>query len=302
MTDPDARSGIAPASLHIEEAIGSARVSADGAGGNAASRAPAWHWPHYLTEAAGLMAFMIGAGAFTTLFEYPGSPVRQAIPSDLARHLGLGATMGLVTAAIIYAPPSQKSGAHINPAVTWAFYRLGKINAPDAVFYTLFQFIGAMLAPVLLLWAIGEPFTHEKVKYATTQPGPHGAGLAFLAEFVISFVLMLALLVAINSERWEKKAGLVAAALIALYIGVESPLSGMSLNPARSFGSALTAGQWNGIWVYVLAPVLAMLLATEAYLHMRRRGLITRAAPGDNRRRLIDDFKDGPHYPVEEPA
>jgi aquaporin Z len=84
------------------------------------------HWPDYLKEAAGLMAFMIGAGAFTTLFEYPGSPVRQAIPSEMMRHAGLGLVMAFVTAAIIYSPWGKKSGAHINPAVTWSFFRLGK--------------------------------------------------------------------------------------------------------------------------------------------------------------------------------
>ncbi len=77
-------------------------------------------------------------------------------------------------------------------------------------------------------------------------------------------MLMLVLLLAINSERWEKAAGAFAAALIALYIAFESPLWGMSLNPARSFGSALTAGQWTGMWAYFLAPVASMLLATEA--------------------------------------
>jgi aquaporin Z len=262
------------------------------------------NWPNYLAEAAGLMAFMIGAGAFTTLFEYPGSPVRQAIDSKLLRHLALGLLMGFVTAGIVYSPWAQKSGGHINPAVTWAFYRQSKIDGWDAVFYTVFQFGGAMLAPALLLWAIGAPFAHPEVKFATTQPGPSGAGVAFLAEFAISFLLMLALLLALNSERWEKKAGLFAALLIALYIGLESPLSGMSLNPARSFGSALTAGQWNGLWLYFVAPMLSMLLAVEVFRWMRRNGWVSRGEEQATAiaRPLVSDFKDGPHYPVKQPA
>lgn len=262
------------------------------------------HWPDYLKETAGLMIFMIGAGAFTTLFEYPGSPVRMAMPSDLARRAALGGVMGLVTAGIIYSPWGQRSGAHINPAVTWSFYRLGKIDRWDAVFYTAFQFLGGLLAPALLLWALGEPFAHEKVKYATTQPGPEGSATAFVAEFVISLILMLVLLLATNSERWEKAAGAFAAALVAIYIATESPLSGMSLNPARSFGSALTAGQWSGIWLYFVAPVAAMLLASEAYLWARRSNLVGRPAEpnGRSRRCLICDFKEGPRYPVEDGA
>lgn len=259
------------------------------------------HWPNYLSEAAGLMAFMIGAGAFTTLFEYPGSPVRQAIASEMARHASLGLVMGFVTAAIIYSPWGQKSGAHINPAVTWSFFRLGKISGIDAVFYTLFQFAGAILAPILLVFTIGAPFSHPEVRFATTQPGPEGIFVAFVAEFVISFVLMLVLLIVINSERLEKAAGAAAAVLIALYIAVESPLSGMSLNPARSFGSAVIAGQWKGIWLYFVAPVLSMLLATEAYRFLQRTGLISdgrfpRVAP---KRCILCDYKAGPNYPIE---
>lgn len=258
------------------------------------------HWPNYLAEAGGLMAFMLGAGALATLLEYPGSAVRQAIPSDLARHALLGVAMAFVTAAIIYSPWGRRSGAHINPAVTLAFWRLGKISGADAAFYVLFQFLGALLAPALLLWAIGEPFAHGKVKFATSQPGPQGALVAFAAEFAISFLLMLAQLTAINSERFEKRAGLIVAGLIAIYIAFESPLSGMSLNPARSFGSAATAGQWAGLWLYFAAPILAMLLATEAYRYMRdARWVVSKDEQRAERRRcLLSDYKPGPSYPV----
>jgi aquaporin Z len=246
------------------------------------------HWRDYLMEAAGLMVFMLGAGAFTTLFLYPGSAVQQALPSDLLRHAGLGACMGLVTFGIVSAI-GMKSGAHINPAVTWSFYRQGKIGGWDATFYTVFQFIGAIIAPVLLLAAIGDPFTHEKVKFATSQPGPQGVAVAFVAEFVISFVLMLAVLIALNSKRLEKLAPAIIAVLIALYITFESPLSGMSLNPARTVGSAVTAGEYKGLWLYFVAPVLAMLLATEVYRLMRSRG----------QRLVTADYEPGPDYPVE---
>jgi aquaporin Z len=245
------------------------------------------HWPEYLMEAAGLMAFMLGAGAFTTLFMYPGSPVQQALPSDLVRHIGLGACMGVVTFAIVSAI-GMKSGAHINPAVTWSFYRQGKIGGWDATFYTLFQFIGAIVAPILLLAVIGEPFAHEKVKFATSQP-KFGNAIAFAAEFVISFILMLVVLIGLNNKRLEKLVPVMIATLIAVYIAFESPLSGMSLNPARSFGSAFTADDYKGLWVYFVAPVLAMLLATEVYRMMRARG----------HRLVTADYQPGPDYPVD---
>lgn len=244
------------------------------------------HWRDYLLEAGGLMVFMIGAGAFGTLFLYPGSPVAQAIPSDLLKRIGLGLCMGVVTFGIV-SGIGAKTGAHINPAVTWAFYRAGKIGRADAVWYTIAQFIGACLAPVLLLAVIGAPFASDEVAYATSLPGPGGALLAFAAEFVISLILMLVLLVAVNSKRLEPRTPAIIGALIAIYIAFESPLSGMSLNPARSFGSALTANRWDGMWVYFTAPVLAMLLAVAIYDRMRtaRLPLVT------------TDFKLSPRYP-----
>ncbi len=245
------------------------------------------HWRDYLMEAAGLMTFMLGAGAFTTLFLYPGSAVQQALPSELLRHIALGACMGVVTFGIVSAI-GMKSGAHINPAVTWSFYRQGKIGGWDATFYTIFQFIGAIIAPILLLALIGEPFTHEKVKFATSQP-KFGNGIAFAAEFIISFILMLAVLIAINTKRFEKLVPALVAILIALYIAFESPLSGMSLNPARTFGSAFIADDYKGLWVYFVAPVLAMLLATEVYRLMRARG----------HRLVTADYEPGPDYPVD---
>ncbi len=249
------------------------------------------HWRDYLLEAGGLIVFMLGAGAFGTLFLYPGSPVSQAIPSDLLKHVGLGACLGVVTFGIVFAI-GEKSGAHINPAVTWAFYVQGKINRADAIWYTIAQFAGAVVAPQLLYAAIGAPFADKKVRYATSQPGPGGDLVAFAAEFVISFILMLAVLIALNSERLKEKAPLIIATLIAVYAAFESPLSGMSLNPARSFGSALTANQWDGIWVYFTAPVLAMLLAVGVYNRMRAARL----------KLVTADFRPSRHYPVAQGA
>ncbi len=242
------------------------------------------HWRAYLLEALGLMTFMIGAGAFGTLFMFPGSPVAQAMPSDLVARAGLGACMGLVTFGIVSAI-GKSTGAHINPAVTWAFFAQGKIGGWDAIFYTLAQFVGAVIAPALLLAAIGDPFAHEKVMYATSQPGQAGVGVAFAAEFAMSFALMLVILVVLDSPRWAPRLPAIIGAMIALYITFESPLSGMSLNPARSFGSALTAGEYNGLWLYFVAPMSATLLAVTLYRLLRAF-----ANPLD---------MPAPHYPTE---
>ncbi len=238
------------------------------------------HWREYLLEAGGLLVFMLGAGGLGTLFLHPGSPVSQAIPLDLLKHVGIGACMGLITFGIVSAI-GEKSGAHINPAVTWAFHRQGKINGGDAIWYTIAQFAGAIVAPILLYAVIGAPFADEKVKYATSQPGPGGDLVAFAAEFVISFILMLVVLIALSSERLEKKVPAIIAVLIAVYIAFESPLSGMSMNPARSFGPALVGGLWAGHWLYWAAPVTAMLAAARLYDLLRHAAPPRVAAGGE---------------------
>ena len=129
------------------------------------------------------------ARLFTTLFDHPESPVHRAIDSHVLRRVALGALMAMVTAAIVYSPWGKRSDAHINPAVTWAFFRLGKIAPRDAVLSTIAQFIGAVLAP----------------------------------------------------------------------------LSGMSMNPARSFCSDFVRQAWPAIWLYFVALVVVILLAAEVY-------------------------------------
>lgn len=228
------------------------------------------HWPEYLIEAAGLGFFMLSACAFGALLEHPSSPLRQAINDPFARRMLMGLAMGLTAITIIYSPWGQRSGAHINPAVTLAFWRLGKIERRDAICYVAFQFIGAVVGTALAALWLGGALKHGAVNYVTTMPGAAGAGVAFVAEVGITFILMTAVLHVSNADRWARYTGLLAGALVAVYISFEAPLSGMSMNPARTFGSAFVAQSWHALWVYFTAPPLGMLLAAEVYL--RREG------------------------------
>ena len=222
------------------------------------------HWPHYLAEAAGLAFFMIVASVVTTLLRSPISPVAGAIKDPFWQLVALGLPMGLVITAIVYSPWGQKSGAHINPAVTLAFWRLRKIKTPDALFYVLFQFLGGALAVQIMGLVLGESY-QQPINYVVTKPGPDGPLVAFLAEFAISGALMLVFLLLTNSKKGKNFAGIVAGVLIALYLMFEEPYSGMSLNPARSFASAFAARDWADLWIYFSAPPLAMLLACEVF-------------------------------------
>jgi aquaporin Z len=237
-----------------------------GAGG--AVRALREHWPEYVIEAWALGTFMISAGAFSTLLFAPGSPVRQAIPSAFARMALMGLAMGATAMAIVTSAWGRRSGAHMNPAITLTFLRLRKIAGWDALFYVLAQFTGGVAGVLLVRAVAGRAFADAPVRFAVTVPGPAGAAAAFAAELLISFGLMSCVLWTSNHPRLARSTPRFNAALVALYIAFESPISGMSMNPARTVASALPAGEWSGAWIYFLAPALAMLLAAEVY---RRR-------------------------------
>jgi aquaporin Z len=229
------------------------------------------HWPEYLMEAAGLGLFMLSASVFGALLEHPSSPVRQALTDPLLRRALMGLAMGGTAIAIIFSPWGKRSGAHINPSVTLTFLRLGKVEPWDAVFYVLAQFTGAIAGMILAATLLRHILAHPAINYVATLPGPSGAGLAFLAEALISFVLMGVILLVSNTSSIARLTGFFAGALVALYIAFEAPLSGMSMNPARTFGSAVVGQVWHDLWIYFIAPPIGMLLAAELY----KRGVVS---------------------------
>ena len=219
-------------------------------------------------EAAGLGAFMISACVFGALLWHPDSPASRLVADGVGRRALMGLAMGLTAVGIIFSPWGQQSGAHLNPSVTLTFLRLGKVRPWDAFFYVIAQFAGGLAGVLASRLALGRLLCHPSVNYVVTVPGEAGAGPAFAAELLIAFVMMATVLIVSNSHlaRWT---GLFAGALVASYITFEAPLSGMSLNPARSFGSALPAMTWTAFWIYCSAPPLGMLLAAQAYTSLR---------------------------------
>ncbi len=229
-----------------------------------------FHWPEYLMEAAELASYMFAICAVTTVFQHPASPIRQFIGAGILRRILTGLVMGLTAIAIVMSPWGRQSGAHFNPAVTFTFYRLGKVQQWDAAFYVAAQFAGAIGGVALANCLLRGAPASVSVHYAVTAPGVYGALVAFLAEFTISFSSMTAVLYMTNHERIARFTPYFAGALVATYITFEAPLSGMSMNPARTFGSALYASYWHALWIYFLAPALGMLIAAEVFLRVRK--------------------------------
>ena len=196
-------------------------------------------WPEYLMEAGEAAIYLFSACTFATLLWHPASPIQSYLPGDAVRRMLMGLAMGVTIMAIVLSPWGKQSGAHFNPAVTFTFWRLGKVTPWDAVFYCTAQLSGALAGVALAALLLRGAPAHDAVRFAATLPGIYGDGVAFVAELVISFLLMSAILFATNHRVLAPYTHCFAAILAAVYIAFESPLSGMSTNPARTFGPAV---------------------------------------------------------------
>jgi aquaporin Z len=140
-------------------------------------------------EAGELALYMFFACAFATLLQHPASPVRHFIVDDGSRRALMGLAMGAMIIAIVMTPWGKQSGGHFNPAITFAFYRLGKVNLWDALFYVTAQFSGAISGVAIARWLLRGAPGSEAVRYAAKVPGVYGDVAAFVGEMPISLIL-----------------------------------------------------------------------------------------------------------------
>jgi aquaporin Z len=145
--------------------------------------------------------------------------------------------------------------------VTMTFLWLRKVKLGDAVFYAIFQLIGAVVGIWLAGVLLGADLREPPVRWIVTQPGRHGFLVAFVAEFSIAFILMSTILWVGGKPRLMNLTGAFAGLFVFLCICFEAPLSGFSMNPARTFASAVVSGSWTGLWIYLIAPPAGMLSA-----------------------------------------
>lgn len=227
------------------------------------------HWREYSIEALLLGTFMISACAVRILLAHPSSPIHQLLPDPFFRRALTGIAMGATATCLVYSPLGRRSGAHMNPAMTLTFLRLGKIDRRDATAYVMSQFAGGILGILAVRIFCGMLASDPAVRFATTMPGASGTATAFFAEVAISFVLMMVILVTSNSASLSRYTGVFCGLLLANYITFESPISGMSMNPARSFASAFGSREFHALWIYFVAPPLGMFAAGEVYLRVR---------------------------------
>jgi aquaporin Z len=232
---------------------------------------PRWidHLPEYLAESFGLGLFMLSACGFAVLLFHPASPVVHWIPGLFSRNLAMGCAMAVTMLVNVYGPWGQRSGAHLNPVVTLTFFRLGKVSRSDIPGYLIAQFVGGVAGTAVAALLFGRLLANPSVNFVATVPGADGTAVAFLAEVAITFVLMAVILHVASTAPLARFTGVCAALLVGLYITFEAPLSGMSMNPARTVGSAVFAHVWTGWWIYFVAPPIGMFAAAEAFLRLR---------------------------------
>ncbi len=198
-------------------------------------------------------------GTFALVFAGTGAIVINDLSGGVISHVGIALTFGLVVLAVIYAI-GEVSGAHINPAVTLGFWASGRFPAKHVAPYIVSQSLGALLASVLL-WALFP--AHESLG-ATVPAG--AAGQSFVLEVVLTFLLMFVILcVAIGAKEQGMMAGTAIGATVGLEALFAGPISGASMNPARSLAPALVSLELSQQWIYVAAPVLGALLAVGMY-------------------------------------
>jgi aquaporin Z len=220
--------------------------------------------PVYLCELAGTAIMIaIGLGAVTFLWS-SGSPVPR-IPIERLRLLVTGTIFAGGATLVVYSPLGQRSGAHLNPAVTLGFWRLGKISSPDALVYIVMQTGGACAGAALVLALAGD--LAREVRLGMTTPGSGVGPMAAVGwEAAITFALVFLILTCLSRPNLAPRTGVIAGSLVALLVMLEAPLTGTSLNPARSLAPALLVGDLSQFWIYAIGPPLGALAAAQMWM------------------------------------
>ncbi len=205
-----------------------------------------------------------GLAAFTLVFAGCGAVVTDAARVGTLGTVGVALTFGLVIMVMVYAT-GHLSGAHINPAVTLAFTLTRHFPARDAGAYIAAQLAGAV-AGALLLLAI---WTEQPARLGATHP-TIGTGGALVYEIALTAFLMFVIMaVATDTRAVGAGAAIAIGGTVALDALFGGPITGASMNPARSFGPALAAGEWHDFWIYVVGPVVGAAVGALAYQLVR---------------------------------
>lgn len=201
-------------------------------------------------------------GTYVLVFAGTGAIMIEELTHQLT-HIGISLTFGLVVMALIYSF-GHISGAHFNPAVTVAFWVKGDIKTKEAIPYLITQFVAATAASGTLYLMFGSVASMD----ATVPMDPWTQ--SFVLELILTWILMTVILgSAVHRKATKGFAGLAIGATVGLEAMFAGPISGASMNPARSFGPAIVSGQLEHLWIYLVATVIGAVLAVILYRLMQ---------------------------------
>lgn len=223
-----------------------------------------WHWPEYAAEFLGT-ACLVFFGLSAVVFNMSGkTPMSAWIPSHSVRLLITGLCFAGSGSLVALSPLGRLSGAHINPSVSLAFWLSGKMRVCDFAAYVIAQMLGGLFGgfALVLVWR-GDA---APVKNGMTLPGAgYPLWFVFDCEVVLTGALVFLIFLFVSSKRLLRFTPLMNWIAVGLMVWIEAPVSGTSLNPARSFGPALVSGVWTAQWLYFVAPLLGGMMGLAAF-------------------------------------
>jgi aquaporin Z len=216
------------------------------------------HWPEYAIEGGFLFAFVLLAGIVSAWLQPAGAA------NEITHRVLTGLVLGGLAIAMIYSPWGRRSGSHMNPAITLAYIRLGKVGRWDGVFYIAAQVAGALAAVLLLRSGSLLPAAAGPAALAATI-GPSNPWLAYATQFVLATVAMLLILFTSNHASFFRWTGVAYGLLVMLVVACASPLAGFGMNAARLLAVDASGDPSLLRWLNLLPPLLGMQLAIEVY-------------------------------------
>lgn len=223
----------------------------------------------FFAELAGTALLLITGLSLVILMFGTGSPMAEIIPNITLRQVITGFLFGGTGAIIAMSGIGKASGAHINPAVTMTFWLFGKIDSQKAVIYCVAQLAGAIIGTVpLLIWGqMG-----RSIHFGATMPGAgYSTQAALLGEVVTTFTMVTLLIIFLGFRAIRPYTPAIFPILYSIMNPLESAVSGLSTNPARSFGPAVVSGIWDSWWIYWIGPLAGALLASIVCIRLKKR-------------------------------
>lgn len=226
-------------------------------------------WRLFFDELIGTAILLIVGLSLVILMFGSGSPLAEWIPNIKLRQAMTGFLFGGTGALIAISPLGKESGAHINPAVTMSFWLFQKIDSRKALIYVVAQLIGAVIGTLpLLMW--GE--LGQSISFGATTPGiGYTTQNALLGEVITTFTMVLLLGIFLGFRKIRSYTPALFPFLYAIMVPLEADISGISTNPARSFGPAVISGTWDSWWIYWVGPLAGALLACIVNSRLAKR-------------------------------